>query len=199
LRKLVHIGSSAIPIGYYFLDKQILLDVLFPLLFLILLVEIMKYRIEFVYNLYVSIFGPMLKRHEADRNLFRFTGATWVLIADVFCILFFPKVIAITGMLVLSLADSLSAVFGTMVKGKHFAPDRTVLGTTVFFLVCLAISFLGPKYFYTLKEYSIYVAMSVITTISDIVPLPVDDNFAIPIISCSSLYVFYWFFFPGVF
>lgn len=198
-RKLIHISSSAIPIGYYFLDKQIVLDILFPLLFLILLVEILKYRIDSVYNLYLKIFGAMLKGHESDRKLFRFTGATWVLLADVFCIVFFPKLIAITGMLILSLADSLSAVFGRLSKGKHFAPDRSVMGTTVFFLICLTISFLGPKYFYSLEEYSIYIAMSVITTVSDIIPLPIDDNFAIPVISCSSLYIFYLFFFPGTF
>jgi dolichol kinase len=198
-RKLIHIGSSAIPIGYYFLDRQIVLDILFPLLFLILLVEILKYRIDFAYNLYVKVFGVMLKEHETDRKLFRFTGATWVLLADVFCIVFFPKFIAITGMLILSLADSLSAVFGRLSREKHFVQDRTVTGTAVFFIVCVTISFLGPKYFYSLKEYSIYIAMCVITTISDIIPLPIDDNFAIPVISCSSLYVFYLFFLPGTF
>jgi len=163
-----------------------------------LLVELLKYRVEFIYNLYVKVFRFMLKDHEVDRKVIRMNGASWVLLGDVVCILLFPKLIAITGMLMLSLADSLSAVFGRLYGGKHIVPDRTIAGTLVFFVVSLIISFLTPKYFYSFKEYSLYIAMAAVTTTVDFIKLPVDDNFAIPIISSGVLYILYLLFFPGV-
>jgi dolichol kinase len=196
-RKFIHISSSVIPLAYYFSDKVTILSILIPILVAMLLVEMLKYRVEFIYNIYVKTFSFMLKDHEVDRKLIRMNGASWVLLGDVFCILFFPKLIAITGMLILSLADSLSAVFGRLYGGKHVVPDRTIAGTLVFFIVSLIISFLTPKYFYSLKEYSLYVAMAAVTTIADFIKLPVDDNFAIPVISSGVLYVLYLIFFPN--
>jgi dolichol kinase len=196
-RKFIHISSSVIPLAYYFSDKPTILIILIPVLIVMLLIELLKYRIEFVYNLYVKTFRFMLKDHEVDRTLIRMNGASWVLLGDVVCILLFPKLIAITGMLILSLADSLSAVFGRLYGGKQIVPDRTIAGTVVFFVVSLVISFLTPKYLYSLKEYFLYIAMAVITTTADFIKLPVDDNFAIPIISSGVLYVLYLLFLPG--
>lgn len=160
-------------------------------------VEFLKYRVNFVYEVYVKFFKFMLKDHEVDRKLVRLNGASWVLVGDTACIILFPKLIAITGMLVLSLADSFSAVFGKLSRGKEIVPDRTVPGTIAFFLVALIISFLTPKYFYTVKEYSLYIAMAVITTAVDFIKLPVDDNLGIPIVSSGILYISYLIFFPG--
>lgn len=198
LRKLIHISSAAIPIAYYFLNRTLILSVLLPALFLMLLVEFLKYKSEFIYNLYFRIFRIMLKDHELDRKIFRINGASWVLLGDAVCVLIFPKLIAITGMLILSLADSLSAVFGRLSRGKHIVPDRTITGILVFFLVALIISFLTPKYFYSLKEYSLYIAMSAVTAAADVIRLPVDDNFVIPVISSGVLYILYLIFFPGL-
>lgn len=197
-RKLIHISSSFIAIAYYFSDKKTLLAVLVPLLVLMLLVEFLKYRSAFIFKFYVRIFRPMLKEHEVNPKLLRINGASWVMLGDVTCLLFFPKFIAITSMLILSLADSLSAVFGRLYNGKEIVPDRTIAGSLVFFIVTLIISFLTPKYFYTPPEYFMYIIMAVVTTGVDIIKLPVDDNFTIPVVSSGVLYILYIIFFPGI-
>jgi dolichol kinase len=197
-RKLIHLFSSSIPVGYIFLNKEFVLPVLIILLCAMSIFELIKYKSDFIYNLYCRIFGYMLRNHEYDRLKFRINGATWLLLADILCIIIFPKFIAVTGMLVLSLADSLSAVFGKLYGKKMIKTDRSYLGSLVFFIVTLVIISVTPKYQYTFTEYSIYFLMALITTSVDIIKLPVDDNFYIPLVSCTSLFILYKIFIPQI-
>lgn len=198
-RKAIHLFSSAIPIGYLFIPKQIVLSVLIPILVLLLLVEVLKYRIEFIYKLYVKYFRLLLREHETDRDKIRINGASWLLLADVLCIILFPAYIAVEGMLLLSLSDSLSAIFGRLYGKKQYAPNRSYVGTMVFFLVGILIILLTPKYRYLSAEYYLSVTALIVTTIADSIKLPVDDNFLIPIVYSGFLYLLYLLFLPNIF
>jgi len=199
IRKGIHIASSVIPLSYLFLDKNILLYVLVPSVCVKVVIEILKYKSDAVFSLYQKFFGSILRVHEQDKRLFRLNGAAWMMLAYVLCIIFFPRLIAITGMLFLAYGDSLSALAGKFLGKKHFVPDRTFIGSFTFFIVACAVVFLLPKYSYLPKEYLIGCLTALIATVADTLKLPVDDNFSIPIVSCGALYVFYLIFFPGIF
>jgi dolichol kinase len=141
----------------------------------------------------------MLREHEYDTRRIRINGASWVFIADIICIAAFPKLIAITGMLLLSLADSTSAIVGRVYGKKHYMPNRSLPGSLAFFIVGLLIVFVSPKYFYVPKEYFIGSLAVIFTTIIDALNLPADDNLVIPVASSVLLYVLYIIFFPGIF
>lgn len=196
-RKLIHYASSAIPIGYYFIDKTIVLYVLVLILLLMLAVEFVKYKSNFIYDLYLKNFKHLLREHEYDRTRFRINGASWVIFAAILCILIFPKLIAITGLLMLTFADSTSALLGRMFGKKQYAPNRSYVGTAVFFIVGLIIIALVPKYFGTVKEYIILLIAVIATTVADSLKLPVDDNFTIPVTCCTVLYALYAVLYPG--
>jgi dolichol kinase len=198
-RKTIHFFSSAIPIGYYFIPKNTVLAILFPLLFLMLLTEALKYKSDFIYHLYLKYFKSMLRDHETDRGKIRINGASWVFAADILVIIIFPKYIAITGMLLLSFSDSLSAIFGRLYGKKYYAPNRSFAGTLTFFIVGVLIVFFTPKYLYVPVEYYIALFAVLVTTVADSVNLPVDDNFVIPIVYSGFLYVLYLIFLPSVF
>jgi dolichol kinase len=198
-RKLIHIVSSVIPIGYFFLDRWAVLSILLPILLLMLAVEAAKYKSDLVYRHYTKFFKHMLKGHEIDRNRLRLNGASWVLLADILCILLFPKLAAITGMLMLSLADSFSGIAGRLFGKKLYAPNRSYAGTITFFVVGAMIIFLTPKYFYSSFEYALGIIVVLLTTVADSMDLPADDNFVIPIVSSALFYILYIIFFPGIF
>jgi dolichol kinase len=199
MRKTLHISSSIIPIGYYFLERNLLLEILLPIILAMLLVEFLKYKSSFVYDLYLKIFKVMLREHEFDLKRVRFNGATWLLLGDIVCIMVFPKFIAITGMLLLSLSDSFSAIIGKAFGKKQYAPNRSIIGSLTFFIVGILIVFLTPKYYYSPHEYAMAAGAVFFTTLIDALNLPMDDNFAIPIISSVLLYVLYILFYPGIF
>lgn len=190
-RKTIHISSSAIPIGYYFLEKKLVLEILLPITSLMLVIELLKYKWDFLYNLYVKLFKGMLREYEFDRKVFRINGASWVFIGDIICIIIFPKFVAITGMLLLSLADSLSAIVGQVFAKKYYSKNRSYLGSATFLIIGIIIVLITPKFFYIPLEYYIGFIAVIITTLVDAISLPVDDNLVIPIISSSVLYLLY--------
>jgi len=199
IRKLIHISSASIPIGYYFLPKEIVLYIIIPIIILLVSFELLKYKVNFLYKLYLKIFKGMLREHEYSRSNLRLNGASWVLIGDAICIIIFPKLIAISGMLLLSLADSISAFAGQVFAKKYYAPNRSYIGSVTFFIVGIIIILLSPKYFYQPFEYLIGIIAVLVTTIADAFSIPADDNLFIPVISCAVLYILYIIFFPAIF
>ena len=199
LRKFIHFSSAFIPIGYLYSDKNLVLSILIPILVFMLLFEFAKYFSKPLFEFYYKLFGNLLRNHEFDRHRIRITGASWLLLSDIICIILFPKLIAVTGMLILSLADSLSALIGRHFAKKHFAPNRSYLGTATFFIVSVIIVTVTPKYLYLPLEYIIGIAAVLVTTIADSINIPIDDNFTIPIVTSGLLYLLYIIFLPGIF
>ncbi len=197
LRKVIHYSSAAIAIGYLYIQKDIMLLILGVILALMAVFELLKYKSNFVHAIYIKYFKHMLREHEYDRSKFRLNGASWVIFASVFCIILFPKLIAITGLLMLSFADSTSALLGRLYGKKQYAPNRSYVGTAVFFIVGVIIVFLAPKYFGGVKEYAIAFIAVIVTTIADALSLPVDDNFTIPVVCCGVMYLLYILLYPG--
>lgn len=197
-RKAIHISSSAIPIGYYFLDKKIVLCIIIPITVLLLIVELLKHKVDFIHKLYLIFFKDLLRDHEHDRKAFRVNGASWVMIGDALSIIIFPKYIAIIGMLLLSLADSISALAGMVFAKTYYSKNRSYVGSITFFLIGIIIVLITPKFFYCYKEYLIGFISVFFTTIADAIGLPADDNLLIPIVSCAVLYVLYIIFFPHI-
>jgi dolichol kinase len=197
-RKLIHIFSASIPIGYIFLSKETVLYIIVPITVLMLLIEALKYNNDVIYHLYLKVFKQLLRDYEFDRKKIRINGASWLMIADIFCILFFPRLIAVTGMLLLSLGDSISAIVGRLYGKKQFAPNRSYAGTFTFFLVGIVIVFITPKYLYSPSEYIITLCAICVTTAVDSLNLPTNDNFAIPVVASGLLYVLYLIFLPGI-
>jgi len=198
LRKLIHISSALIPLSYFFLGKKIILMVLIPVFMLLIIVEILKYKVDFIYNLYTQLFKHLLRHHEYDKRKIRMNGSSWLLLSEILCIIFFPKLIAITGMLLLSLADSTSALVGRVYGKKQYAPNRSYAGSITFFIVGMLVVIAMPKYFYLPSEYIFGIAAVLVTTVVDGSNFPADDNFTIPVVSSVVLYVLYSFFLPGI-
>jgi dolichol kinase len=198
-RKLIHIFSASIPIGYLFLSKEIVLYVTVPITFLLLLIEVLKYYSDDIYNLYKQLFGFLLRDYEFDRLKIRINGASWLMLGDILCIFIFPKYIAVAGMLLLSLGDSFSAIIGRLFGRRHYVPNRSLAGTFTFFIVGIIIVIITPKYNHDPVEYMIAFFVIFVTTVIDSLNLPINDNFAIPVVYSALLYILYLIFFPGIF
>lgn len=194
-RKMIHYSSSAISIGYYYIDKSVVLVILGVILLLMFAVEFAKYESDYLYNLYMKYFKHMLREHEYDKRAFRINGASWVILSCIICIIIFPKLIAIMGMLMLSLADSTAGILGRLYGKKLYAANRSYLGTTVFFVMGIIVIGITPKYTYSLNEYLIGFAAVIVTTFAEAFNLHIDDNFTIPFVGSLSLYVLYIVFF----
>ena len=60
IRKSIHIAAISIPVTYIFLERDIMLLILIPLMFLFVIFDIASKRIFFLRAFYLKIFGKIL-------------------------------------------------------------------------------------------------------------------------------------------
>ena len=174
LRKLIHIFNLFIPIGYMYIvpEKWMMVLILFGISILFLFVDIMRHRVPIVKNLFENIFGSMLRSHERDGKL---TGATWVMFGSVITIMLFSKQVAIIALIFMSLGDTAAGLIGQRF-GKHKIWDKSWEGFIAGLVVCIIIALN-----YKLLPIHVSVAGAIAAMIIELLPIPLDDNFKIPL------------------
>ena len=111
-RKAIHLSSIAIPIYYFYTPRDVALRLSVPVTLVALFLDIARHYYSPLQSFVYGTFGWLLRSHETDREKKRLNGATWVLISATLAIWIFPKLIAITGFLVLIVADMTAALVG---------------------------------------------------------------------------------------
>ena len=149
-----------------------MVQILFILSILFFLVDVTRDRVGFVKSLFSSYFGHMLRMHEKDGKL---TGATWVMFGSVITILLFPKPVAIIALIFMSLGDTAAGLVGQRF-GKHKIWDKSWEGFLAGLIICVAIALN-----YDLLPIHVSIAGAIAAMVIEILPIPLDDNFKIPL------------------
>jgi dolichol kinase len=181
IRKSIHLISLAIPVVYYFISRNTALAILIPLALAFSLSDLARLVLPPVGALYTRFFGFLLRRHEARATKPRLNGATFVLMSAVICIWFFPKVIVITAFSILIISDTAAALIGRR-YGRHPFREKSVEGTTAFFLTAMLVVAVAPKIEYLAAEYLIGAIAAIVGAFVEALSGDlIDDNLSIPI------------------
>ena len=188
-RKIIHILSLVIPIGYYYLPYSTALWILIPFTAFAFIIDYGRHFIPPINRFVNWAFGPILREHERDNSRKLLSGGTYVLISACICIIAFPKVIAITAFSILIISDTASALLAGNSGKNHFL-DKSLEGTIAFILSAWIVVLLAPKVSGNIQEYVIGFAAAIIGGIFEAmsVRLRLDDNFSVPL----SIGVFMW-------
>ena len=173
-RKAIHLFNLIIPFGYWFIipdqNKFKIIIITFTALFI--LADYFRTKSKLIKKLFIIFFNKMLREHELKGQ---FTGATWVMISASVTILVFPKYIAIISLIFMSIGDTFAALIGRKF-GKLKIYDKSFEGFLGGLIVCLvAAYYYDPLPFY-ISGFGAFAAM-----LFETLPLPLDDNFRIPI------------------
>jgi dolichol kinase len=123
----------------------------------------------------------MLREHEHSARLF--TGATYFLFSSLLSVIIFSKLIAITSLAILIVADTAASLVGRR-YGKTFFLSKTLEGSIAFIISgWLTIFTLGFLFQTTFKYYMIGLIAVLFGAIVEIfsAKLRIDDNFTIPL------------------
>jgi len=181
LRKSIHLCSLSIPIVYYFITKETALLIVVPLTLISLSLDFGRYLFDPLRKFVNSTFGLMMREHEKDEVKKNLSGATYVLISAVACLLIFPKVIVITAFAVLILGDIAAALIGRK-YGTHKFLAKSLEGTTAFFIAGFIVVLVAPKVEGVLLEYIIgFIAVLAGGIVENISYGWADDNLTIPL------------------
>jgi len=196
-RKGIHFLSLSIPIIYYYIERDLALAILVPVTLTFLVVDLLRYYHKPTADLFYNVFGFMLRKHERDANTKRLNGATNVLIAASLCIIIFPKLIVLTAFPILIISDSVAALFGRRFGKKKFL-QKSVEGSTAFFLFALIVIAFTPKIGGGFMEYLIGAVAALVGTVVEASSWKFDDNLSIPLSVGVVMWGLYFLVYPSV-
>ncbi len=178
-RKAIHLSSAAFPLVYYYTSCEFMLWVLVPLVAFALIVETLRQFVPAVEAWIQRWLGNIMRREE--KRLF--TGATYVVISVLIMIALFPREIAITALLFMSISDALASLIGIKFGGTWRFLGKSVAGSSAFFISAVVIAL------WQLPDHRLVgLAGAATATIAEALSLrfgnfKVDDNFSIPLSS----------------
>ena len=176
-RKFLHIFSLIIPLSYLwiFKDKSLVLVLLLILSIFSILIEFFRFKIELINNIFKKFFNFMLRKNELKGSI---TGATWLIIGNLITIYLYPIYIAVPALIFLSIGDSFAALFGKKIP-KLKIGNKSIIGTLAGIFSSLSIALLVNQALPT----HVLVIGAVTAMLVELLPIPLNDNLTIPILS----------------
>lgn len=131
----------------------------------------------------IRLWRPFMRTNE----IHNVSGTPWYIASAAIVIVVFPKEIALLTMLYLACGDPISSIVGIKYGdyGPRFKDGKSLIGTLGGVLVCVLI---GLFFFrHHSQHLSTWLILSIGSGISggaaELLPLDVDDNFSIPLVS----------------
>jgi dolichol kinase len=174
-RKLVHLVALLIPIGYYLWPSEAQAKALL-LGGMIVAIGVDTFRLgEPRYrNLLHSLSGELIRPGEKSNLL----GSTCLLISSTITVFLFPKEVSVAALCYLIVGDTVAALIGRRFGRIRLFGRKTLVGSLALFASAVAAGSLIPG-----LETRTVLAGAAVAAVAEALPLPVDDNFSIPILS----------------
>lgn len=129
-------------------------------------------------RLFFRLFNVLASPREAGGV----ASSSWYILGALLTLALFPTPVAISALLVLSLADPLASYCGRRWGHRPFGTG-TVLGSTLFLMVSLAV--LVPGWGVAVGGFT-----ALCVTLAERIPWPLDDNLVIPLVTGGLLWGF---------
>lgn len=190
IRKIWHMGMGVVIATLYIagVSKSSALLILGSVLTLDIMVESLRLRVPLLNEKIIRIWGPLMRSSEA----ISFSGVSYYLAATILVIGVFPKHIAILSILYLACGDPIASFFGILYGkyGARFRNGKTLIGTLAGVVVCSIVTFVFLSGFSDFREHLVVltIAGGILGGGAELLPLEIDDNFSIPLVSGISLW-----------
>tara|TARA_B100000902_G_C27179144_1_gene848010 strand:- start:160 stop:777 length:618 start_codon:yes stop_codon:yes gene_type:complete len=185
-RKSIHLLSSLIPIAYIFFNKKLIFTLVFFLFLILLIIEVFRFRKNLISLYFNKILGSVVRNYEQSSMM----SATLLVMAALFCIIFFDRQVSIISLLILSVSDSLAAIFGLKYGHIRIINNKSLEGTYAFIISALAILFFTHFYLnFSIPLFTGILSIVIVSIIEHVTPTKF-DNITTPISSCLLLTLF---------
>jgi dolichol kinase len=197
IRKSIHLCSLSIPTVYFFISKQLALEILVPMFLTFLVIDLARFYFKPVQDWFYRWFRWLLRKHETDHSTKRLTGATNILFSAILCVLIFPKIITVNAFAILIISDITSALFGRRFGRRRFL-QKSLEGAMAFFVSALVVVFLAPKVQGLALEYLIGIIAAAVGAVVEAASTTIDDNISVPLAIGLVMWALYALLLPAV-
>ncbi len=150
---------------------------MFTVIFII--IDYIRLHIGSIKKMFLLLFGQLLRRSE----LSSLTGGSYLLLASLVAILIFPDAgVYMAAISFLVIGDTVAALFGLRF-GKTRLFRKTVAGTVACLVSCLLIAYILSRLPNKSLSFSIGAIGAFTATLVEALPVEVNDNVVIPILS----------------
>ncbi len=174
LRKIVHLATLIIPVGYVLTSEKTVLLFLIPFFLAFFTVDLLRHLHPKMTALFRKYFFGRVLREEEKSTLM---GASYFLFSTILTIVLFPKSIAIVSILILILSDTAAALVGKWI-GRIQIFEKTLEGSVAFLLTSFLIIWVYPN------SNQLFGSLAAIgATLIEVLPIRVNDNLTIPLVT----------------
>lgn len=180
-RKSFHILLIIIPISFCYLEKKVSMMILLTLCFIVVGLDYYRRKNNKIQQLFIKFFSKILRPHEIDGQ--KLCGASFVFLSASLTFGLLPKVIAVTGFVILAISDTLASLVGKSIKSQPFF-DKTFAGSMAFFISAFVVVIINGIIFKTsFLFYFFGFFCALLTTLVEARSglFELDDNFLIPV------------------
>ena len=181
-RRFFHMGMGIFAgvVYYLFLPHQAAVTILGTAACVVYIVE----QLRINYPEHASTFKILTKYLlRAEEQLKESAGMPFVM-GLLLTLLSFPKVVALTAIFTLGIADPMSAIIGIRFGRNKIAEGKSLQGSAAFFLSTFLITLFVFGYLYQ-NDISLVILLGVIVSLTmtafELLPIKLDDNLTIPI------------------
>ncbi|MCB0419166.1 MAG: hypothetical protein H6617_05450 [Bdellovibrionaceae bacterium] len=189
-RKVYHFASGMICFLLYgfVLTREQSLIALASLGGLMVLLDVARLQFPALNRFGLRLFGAIMRREE----LKSLTGNSFYALGLFIVVLLFPKPVVMLSILFLAIGDPIAAVVGTTWGKTKILHKKSLEGSLANFAASGVASFLlGIAYFHLGLENALLLAGlgGLVSCLAELIPLPVDDNLTIPVLSAILLFL----------
>lgn len=173
-RKAIHLAMIVIPLGILHLPLVASRRILMGFAIVLLVTDLVKIHQPRIRTYFLTFVGHLIRRHEREG----ITGSTYMLVSALLTTYLFQPGTAAAAMVYLIVGDTLAAIVGkawgrTPLFGKTLEGSLAGLVTS-FAAAWLLVPGISPWHL---------AAAALAAAIVEVLPIPVDDNFRIPLLS----------------
>lgn len=186
-------------VGVYLagLTRQEAVQILGFFLALDLILETARLRSPTLNEKIMRMWGPLMRASEKDS----YSGTPYYIAASLIAIAIFPKTIAALSIVFLAVGDPIASLFGILYGDRsiRFSNGKSLIGTAAGMIACMIaavcfLSLLNQTQSMGLSRDHMMI-LSIIGGVAgggaELLPMEVDDNFAIPVVSGFVLWLAY--------
>ena len=173
-RKAIHLASIVIPIGILYAPIVVSRRVLLLVALALLVTDLVKIHQPRLRTYFTQFFGHLIRRHERAGV----TASTYMLVSALLATYLFDREVAAAAMVFLIVGDFCAAMVGKAV-GRTPLFGKTLEGFAAGFVASFLVAWLLVP---SLGVRDLLIA-AFVGSVVEILPIPVDDNFRIPLVS----------------
>ncbi|MCK4234625.1 hypothetical protein KAU34_00270 [candidate division WOR-3 bacterium] len=172
--------GSLFPIIYYFSPTRLLpICLLLYLSGIMTVLEILRRIVPGSYRVMVEHSKGILKEKAGF-----LLGSTNFLIANLFCIIFFSKSVAIASLLFLTFGDATATIVGKRFGKIRLFHGKSLIGSASFFVTCFIIGLILMVLPWIEIGFLVILIGSLTAAIIELLPIPLDDNLTVAPVAC---------------